>query len=148
MDRYDLRTVDLFDHHDHVKSSMARKLVPSDLLAKLGSARATIQSTMGGATDSLTGFDPTLQKAGSKSTAKILYQIDKLTQKTARESMRRDERAVRDAGYVLNLVYPERHLQERFYSILPFLAKAGPDLPAKILGETQLACPDHMVRTF
>ena len=29
------------------------------------------------------------------------------------------------SNYLLGLLYPHRHLQERFYSILPFLAKHG-----------------------
>jgi bacillithiol synthase len=49
---------------------------------------------------------------------------------------------------LLNLIYPQRHLQERFYSILPFLAKHGLDLPQQLLGEIQLSCADHMLRPF
>jgi len=61
--------------------------------------------------------------------------------------LRRDERASREASYLIDMVYPHRHLQERLYSIVPFLAKHGWDLPERLLGLTQLACPDHMVRT-
>ena len=62
--------------------------------------------------------------------------------------LRRDERASQNATYLMNLVYPHRRLQERIYSIVPFLAKYGLDLPQQLYAETQLACPDHMVRTF
>jgi uncharacterized protein YllA (UPF0747 family) len=89
-----------------------------------------------------------LAAAADKSIAKINYQVDKLAAKTGRETMRRDHRAASDAQYLSNLIYPQRHLQERFYSILPFLAKHGLDLPQRIYEETQLSCPDHMVRTF
>ena len=41
------------------------------------------------------------------------------------------------------LIYPERHLQERLYSILPFLAKHGLDLIDHIYEAIQLDCPDH-----
>jgi hypothetical protein len=74
--------------------------------------------------------------------------VDKLAGKTARETMRRDQRATHDADYLLNLIYPQRHLQERFYSIVPFLAKHGWDLPQQLYEQTQLSCPDHMVRTI
>jgi uncharacterized protein YllA (UPF0747 family) len=76
----------------------------------------------------------------------MLYQLDKLSRKTARETLRRDARAADDAGYLTNLIYPERHLQERFYSIVPFLAQHGLDLPQRLWNETQLSCADHMVR--
>ena len=78
----------------------------------------------------LAAFDPTLAQALDRSARKIKYQIEKMERKTAREAMRRDERAARDADSLCGLIYPERHLQERLYGILPFLAKHGLDLPA------------------
>ena len=62
--------------------------------------------------------------------------------------LRRDERGTREAEYLIHLVYPHRRLQERFYSIVPFLAKHGLDLPGRLLEKTQLSCQDHMVRTL
>ena len=62
--------------------------------------------------------------------------------------MRRENRSEADTDHLLNLVYPQRHLQERFYSIVPFLAKYGVDLPSRLYEATQLSCPDHMVRTI
>jgi len=61
--------------------------------------------------------------------------------------MRRDKKAESDAAYLTNLVYPRRHLQERIFSIVPFLAKHGLDLPDRLLDLAQLSCSDHMVRT-
>ncbi len=62
--------------------------------------------------------------------------------------MRRDARAVADARYLTNLLYPHRHLQERFYSILPFLAAHGMDLVGRLYDAAQLDCPDHRVLTI
>ncbi len=42
--------------------------------------------------------------------------------------MRRRRAAARDAASLYGLIFPERHLQERLYSILPFLAKHGLEL--------------------
>ena len=41
------------------------------------------------------------------------------------------------------MIFPERHLQERLYSILPFLAKHGLDLVDDIYQAIELDCPDH-----
>jgi hypothetical protein len=57
--------------------------------------------------------------------------------------MRRDERASRDAASLYGLIYPERHLQERLYSILPFIAKHGLDLIDLLYESIQLDCADH-----
>ena len=59
--------------------------------------------------------------------------------------MRRNDRAAGDAQYLTGLLYPHKHLQERFYSILPFLAAHGPDLVERLYDALQLDCPDHRV---
>ena len=55
----------------------------------------------------------------------------------------RDEQAQRDAESLHNLVFPESHLQERLYSIVPFLAKFGPNLIGELKEHVQVECPDH-----
>jgi bacillithiol biosynthesis cysteine-adding enzyme BshC len=146
--RYNLRVVDLFDHHENVKGVLASKLVPPPLTEQIKTAQTSAAQALAQLQRSLLQFDPTLEAASRKSTAKISYQFGKLERKIAREMMRRDEHASKDADYLLNLVYPQRHLQERFYSIVPFLAKYGSDLPQQIRGEIRLSCSDHMLRTF
>ena len=64
-------------------------------------------------------------------------------QPKGREALRRDARGTRDASSLYGLIYPERHLQERLYSILPFLAKHGLDLIGHIYGSIELDCSDH-----
>jgi hypothetical protein len=43
------------------------------------------------------------------------------------------------------LVFPEKHLQERFYSILPFVARHGLGLMDTLYANVNLDCPDHKV---
>jgi len=148
LDRYGIHVVDLLDSHERVKAVIANKLVPQDLRSELAVLRSGVTTSLSGIREKLLRFDPTLATAADKSIAKVSYQVDKLAAKTARETMRRDQRAGTDAQYLSNLIYPHRHLQERFYSILPFLAKHGPDLPQRIYEETRICCPDHMLRTF
>jgi hypothetical protein len=93
----------------------------------------------------LIGFDPTLAMALERSGRKIQYQLGKVERKTGREAMRRDTRAARDASSLCGLVFPERTLQERVYSILPFLAKHGLGLIDQIYEAIELDCTDHRV---
>jgi bacillithiol biosynthesis cysteine-adding enzyme BshC len=148
LDRYGLHLPDVLDHEAGVKSRIARRLVPEDLAGRFHSLQSVTEHSLDELRDQLSRFDPTLESAAGKSSAKILYQIERLSRKAAREALRRDERATNDATYLLDLLYPHRHLQERFYSIVPFLAKHGLDLPERLFGLTQTACPDHMVRTI
>jgi len=61
--------------------------------------------------------------------------------------LRRDQQATADASSLYGLIYPERTLQERLYSILPLLAKHGPELIDTIYGVIELDCPDHRLMT-
>jgi uncharacterized protein YllA (UPF0747 family) len=90
-------------------------------------------------------FDPTLAAALDKSQAKMVYQLDKTRRKIEREVLRRDERATKEAQYLGNLLFPHRHMQERFYSILPFVAEHGVDLVDRLYAAALLDCPDHRV---
>lgn len=146
MDRYRLQLPEMLDYHESVRQRMAERLVPSDLHEELSSKRTAFAAELAKLKADLAGFDPTLSRAAKTATDKILYQLEKLSGKVAREAMRRNERAERDSLFLMNLTYPHRHLQERFYSIVPFLAKYGADLPLQLFAQTQTACPDHMVR--
>jgi len=61
--------------------------------------------------------------------------------------LRRDAVATEDAARLSSLVFPEKHLQERYYSILPFLAAHGFDLLDTIYENTHRGCPDHILLT-
>ncbi len=148
LDKHNLQIKDLLDFHQNVKAQIARTLIPGDLEDEFRRVRNSVAASLERLQSDLANFDPTLQAATKKSSAKVIYQIEKLARKTANETLRRDARASRDTEYLLNFIYPERHLQERFYSIVPFLAKSGLDLPTRLLEQTQLACPDHMVRVL
>ncbi len=144
--RYGLCMADLLDHQEKVKGKIAAQLVPSGLAEEFKRLEETVAGKLAHLSNHLSGFDPTLEAASTKSGAKMLYQLRRLAEKTARETLRRDERSTREANYLIDLVYPHRRLQERFYSIVPFLAKHGLDLPGRLFEMTQLTCPDHMVR--
>jgi uncharacterized protein YllA (UPF0747 family) len=93
----------------------------------------------------LAAFDPTLDEAVRKSYNKIAYQLSKIERKVGREMMARDGRASHDASYLLGLIYPRKHLQERLYSIIPFLAKHGFALINELADNINLNCPDHQL---
>ena len=86
-----------------------------------------------------------MNAAVRKSYSKIAYQLSKIERKVGREILARDERASGEATYLSNLIYPQKHLQERLYSIIPFLAKHGPDLIGQLAENVHLECPDHQL---
>jgi bacillithiol biosynthesis cysteine-adding enzyme BshC len=148
MTRNHLRLPELLENQERVKGRIAARLVPKNLSDEFAHLQLSVSKSLEKLRTDLHTFDPTLQAAAQKGSAKILYQLEKLQRKTARETLRRDEKASADAVYMMNLVFPHKHLQERLYSIVPFLAKYGLDLPHRIYEQTQLTCPDHMLRIF
>jgi hypothetical protein len=104
-----------------------------------------VEAALDGLGAELPGFDVTLASSLDKSRKKILYQLSKMERKIGRETLARDARVGRDAGYLSGLVYPQRHLQERLYSILPFLAKHGTGLIDQLYDHLRLECPDHQL---
>ncbi|HXE11004.1 MAG TPA: bacillithiol biosynthesis cysteine-adding enzyme BshC [Bryobacteraceae bacterium] len=146
LDRYHLAIIDILDHPERVQSRIARHLVPADIGQRLENTKSAISSVLQDAERALSAFDPTLQASLAKSGTKIRYQLDKIAAKTARETFRRDEQAAAAARRLSNAIYPHEHLQERMYTILPFLAQHGLQLIPQLFRAAQLHCPDHMVR--
>jgi bacillithiol biosynthesis cysteine-adding enzyme BshC len=145
--RYGLAFADFHHGLQPLKERIARKLVPADLEAALHGAQAAVSSELDRLRGVLAGFDATLAQALDKSRAKILYQLAKIERKTAREALRRNARAAEEAEYLSNLIAPHKHLQERFYTILPFLAQHGWELLDTLYEAVNLDCPDHLVLT-
>jgi bacillithiol biosynthesis cysteine-adding enzyme BshC len=144
--RYRIQVQDLLTYEELARERIAQRLVPAELDTSFSKARRGIEDELSRLSSTLTGFDPTLEAASRRSGAKIRYQLEKLAKKTSREALRRNKQASEDAAYLTGMIYPQRHLQERFYTILPFLAQHGPDLVGRLLEAARLDCPDHMVR--
>jgi uncharacterized protein YllA (UPF0747 family) len=145
MDRYHLSLTDLFQGETALQERVASRLVPPALARRMSESREGVEAAVRRLREDLTAFDGSLADALDRSARKIAYQMGKMETKTSREIMRRDEHAARDAQYLAGLVFPERHLQERLYSILPFLAKHGLDLPGTLYDGIELECSDHRV---
>jgi bacillithiol biosynthesis cysteine-adding enzyme BshC len=145
MTRYELSLGDCVRGEDAVRERIAARLVPPAVSASLSQTKTSVEQSLDRLTRDLAGFDASLAAALGKSRQKMLYQLAKMERKIGRETMARDARAGRDAAYLSALVFPERHLQERLYSILPFLAKHGPGLIDDLYECLNLGCQDHQL---
>jgi bacillithiol synthase len=145
MERYGLTLADCTHGEDAVRERIAARLIPPALSTTLAQTKTSVEQAVERLTRDLQSFDASLAAALDKSRRKMLYQIAKMERKIGRECMARDARVARDAAYLSGLVYPQRHLQERFYSILPFLAQHGLGLIDDLYEFLNLDCPDHQV---
>ncbi len=145
LDRYKLRLPDFFHGEAALRERIAAALVPSGLQEQFDEATSGTTQTLDRLHRSLVAFDPTLAASLDKSRAKILHQFHKAQGKVARGILRRDERATAEAAWLYNALYPQKHLQERFFSIVPFLALHGPDLVDRLYEHVHMDCPDHVL---
>jgi bacillithiol biosynthesis cysteine-adding enzyme BshC len=143
MKRYRLEPRDLMTGERELHDLIAGRLVPQSLRDSLEKTRASVNQSLDALSADLRGFDVTLAAALETSRRKIEYQVGKISRKTANQIMVRDEQATRDALSLGGLVFPEKHLQERLYSIVPFIAKFGPGLIDELYEAVQIECPDH-----
>ncbi len=148
MERYKVDIHDFFNGREAFIEKFACALSPPQLSEHFAEVRRQIQASLENLQSEVTKFDPTLGDALSKSRAKMLYQLSKSESKVARETLRRNTRAVHDAIYLYGKIMPHKHLQERFYSILPFLAEQGLDLIDRLHEAVRLECPDHILLTL
>ena len=148
LDRYHMTVAQVMTNEGALKDRIAQSLVPESVSKSLETTTAEVTRHVDHLQSRLEAFDPTLAAAAAKSRAKILYQLEKLGRKTARETLRRDDRAQADARHLAAMLYPHKHPQERFYSILPFLAQHGLDLIDRLSDAVEPMCPDHRVYTI
>ena len=145
MDRYGLQLQDLFHGEAEFRERLAARLVPPELAQQFAEAKTEAAGLLQRMQTNVNAFDPTLGAALGKSQTKILYQLSKSEAKVARETLRRNARSASDADYLSAALMPHKHLQERFYSILPFLAQVGPELIDRVYDHVRLDCPDHIL---
>lgn len=143
MRRYGVVLGDLFHGEGTLRERIAGQLVPPSLRKVMGETASAVDSALARLRGEMASFDPTLAAGMERSAQKIRYQLGRIDRKAGREALRRDERGARDAAYIYGLIYPERHLQERLYTILPFLARHGFELIGQIYQHIELDCPDH-----
>jgi bacillithiol biosynthesis cysteine-adding enzyme BshC len=143
MVRYGIHPTDLFAGQQALHDRIAARLVPERLRARLDETKAAFATSLDALKGDLDQFDITLSAALGTSRRKIEYQVGKIARKTATQIMARDAQAIRDASSLNGLVFPEKHLQERLYSIIPFIAKFGPGLVDELYSAVRIECPDH-----
>jgi bacillithiol biosynthesis cysteine-adding enzyme BshC len=148
MRRYKLCLTGLFTNDQALRENMSAHLIPPALRARLAATEQAVAGALDSLSSDLSQFDVSLNGALSTSRRKIEYQIAKIGRKTAAQILARDEQAAADAKSLSGLLYPEKHLQERLYSIVPFLAQFGPGLINDVYAQVEIANPDHRLLVF
>ncbi len=145
MERYEISLADCLRGEEALLERVAQRLTPGRLAERMDAAAAEIAARLDGLRAELAGFDPTLGDAMKRSGAKIAYQLEKMRRKAARAALKRSAEAEEQARHAFRLASPERKLQERHFSFLPFLAWRGLRMVDGILSEMDAVKPAHEV---
>jgi len=145
--QYRLQLSDCFEGEVSLREKIAAKLIPPAVENTINEVASSVASQVARLEHALQSYDPTLAEAMVRSKAKIAYQVEKIRGKAAREALRRETRVEEGVAHLNGLLYPKKHLQERFYSILPFLADHGLELLDTIYDNVHTGCVDHHVMT-
>ncbi len=143
MAKYQLNPADLFVPERSLRERVGWKLIPPDLGRRLEETKDAFRGAFDALESDLKRFDISLVGALGTSRRKIEYQAAKIARKTQAQMLLKDEQAQRDTSALHGISFPQDHLQERLYSIVPFLAKFGPGLVSEIYEHVRVECPDH-----
>lgn len=145
VERYRVRFSDILQNEEHVRTTLAARLVPPELKQSLRDAEQRVESALTTLEANLESFDPTLATALANSRRKIRYQFTKNHTKVVSEMLRKSEQAQHHAAHLSHRLAPHGHLQERHYSLLALLSDFGLDLIPTLFENIHHGCHDHHV---
>ena len=126
LQKYRLCIENLWSGPQQLRKQMESVSLPGQLGEDFDKKKALIDSTLTELGSEIQKLDATLAGAVETTREKMSFQLNKLREKTGRAL---DERAgiiAEHSDFLENLLYPDRVLQSRELSFLPFLAQWGP----------------------
>lgn len=145
IEKYDVQLPELFHGETELRDRIAKRCLPPQLKEDFLKGKLAVEESMQRISESLLKLDPTLQRASTKATNKMRYQVNRLEQRAALSELRRNEVIARHAAQIENSLYPRKSLQEREISALYFHAKYGPALIERLIEVASARCPEHKI---
>lgn len=145
LDKYDLKVFDFWGNHDTLLNEILRTRLPQSLDAQMQQARAAIETQLGELRKTVVEFEPTLNRALENTTGKLMGQLQGMEKKVLRAYKKRNDIIVNHVYKSGNSLYPNRHLQEREYNIVPFLFKHGLEMIDRLYEAMDISSFDHQI---
>ncbi len=126
--RYGLEPSDVLRGRQSLGAQLQRRHIPPGLVLKFDAGQDSLEQLVKGLQNPLVKLDPTLGGALDTASRKMRYQLENLRRKVGRAEDFRTGVLAKHQQVILGALLPERGLQERSLSLLPFLARHGTDL--------------------
>lgn len=123
--KYDLRVEDAFAGAGAIRRRLEQKSLPGRLTGQLEKGEVEMRAMLRKLSCALRKLDPTLEGAVNTTERKMLYQLGKLRDKTARAQAFRSGVVAQHEQALVNSLFPHKGPQERTLCMLPFLARHG-----------------------
>jgi bacillithiol biosynthesis cysteine-adding enzyme BshC len=125
LQKYHLCIENLWSGPQQLRKQMESVSLPAELGENFDKKKALIESTLTELGAEIQKLDATLAGAVETTREKMSFQLNKLREKTGRALDERAGLIAEHSDFLENLLYPDRVLQSRDLSFLPFLAQWG-----------------------
>ena len=132
LDRFGLPWSSLAGDVEPILSETLRRLLPDDFPERFERERKEWDASFQRLNAVVTAFDPSLRSALGTAAGKVQHEGRELEKKLMQVWKRRQEESVAQIRRAAGHLFPHGGLQERTLSVLGFLARYGPGLPARL----------------
>jgi len=145
LSKYKIDVKDVLTGPTKLRATLERQTLPIGLAKCFAAQEKELAAFLKKLTPALRKLDKTLTGASATAERKMLYQLRKLRDKTARANAFRSAVLARHQEMLNDALYPHAQPQERVLCLLPFLARHGLDLIARL---EKLASPAGQHQTI
>jgi bacillithiol synthase len=143
--KFGLQIPDLWTQPDGLIAEMAKKQVPETLEAAFARVHGGLEGDFESLQTEVIAFEPALRSSLDLARRKIDQQWKFMERKIRQAAARRNETAARQLRKAADDIYPNQHLQERVFNIVPYLIKYGYAFLEKLDRAVAIDEHDHQV---
>jgi bacillithiol biosynthesis cysteine-adding enzyme BshC len=123
--KYHLDVPELWRNVARLIGDMTREQIPESVDRALAHIADEVERGFESLEREVMGFEPDLKASLNQAKGKMARQWKFMEKKIHQAATKHNEAAVRQLRKTVNHLYPDQHLQERVYNIVPYLIKYG-----------------------
>jgi bacillithiol biosynthesis cysteine-adding enzyme BshC len=141
--KYHLSVPDLWRNAAGAIGDVTEEDIPDSLGQALLRVRDHLEGAFASLKAEILAFDPGLAESVDLSKGKMNQQLNFLEKKARQAATRRNDIAVRQLHKAVDNLFPNQHLQERVFNIVPYLIKYGAAFMDKLDQAIDIDIVDH-----
>jgi bacillithiol biosynthesis cysteine-adding enzyme BshC len=143
--KYNLEIPDLWRNASGLIGEITKKQIPDSLSRALLLILDHVERGFESLEREIMGFEPTLKASLDLAKGKMIRQLKFTEKKVLQAATKQNETAIRQLHKAVSNLYPNQHLQERVFNIVPYLIKYGYAFMDKLGQAIDLDEPGHQI---